>query len=312
MIIDFSAHLLTPRILKEVRKPSNIGNDSAVPAKNADLAERLKIMKKYAIDKQVLSFSPTLLNEMPRKQAAKVCRIANDEIQEFCQRKPDSFESLALVSLVELGSGLDEFDRTVGNLGFKGVILATNQDGKGLDAKEYYPFYERAVKYDVPIFLHPVHWKGYPLVDNKLMIIFGWPFDTTQAVWRIIAGGVLDRFPSLKVVVHHFGAMFPYFGGRMNSYLGLALKDLGRKSISDYWKQIYADTAIDGTQGAFMCGYSFFGPDRILFGTDYPFGPEEGESFIRDNLENVKTMPIAEDAREKILSRNTEKLLKIG
>jgi uncharacterized protein len=312
MIIDFSAHLITPAVLKELRKtPYYTANETPIPMKNADLRQRLKIMKKYGIDKQVLSLTSASLMEMTAKQASKVCRLANDGIAEFCQKEPDRFVGLAGVSLLDVENAIGELDRAIKDLGFRGVIVATNQAGMGLDSPEYYPFYERVVKYDVPILLHPTHWKNYPLVDKKIMIIFGWPFDTTQAVWRMITGGVLDRFPNLKLVTHHLGAMFPYFGGRVNSYIGQALKGRGRKSISDYWKQIYGDTAIDGMTGAYMCGYSFFGPDRIVFGTDYPFGLEEGESFIRDNLRNVKAMHIPAKAKEKIFSKNAKKLLKI-
>jgi uncharacterized protein len=312
VIIDFSAHLLTLAVIDELRKsPYYTVNETPIPTKNADLSYRLKVMKKYGIDMQVLSLTSASLMEMDARQAAKVCRLANDSISDFCEKEPDRFVGLAGVSLLDVDNAIGELDRTIKDLGFRGVIVASNQEGKGLDSPEYFPFYERAVKYDVPILVHPTHWKDYPLVDKRIMIIFGWPFDTTQAVWRMITGGVFDKFPTLKVVMHHLGAMFPFFGGRVNSYVGQALTGRGQKKMSAYWKQIYGDTAIDGMPGAYMCGYSFFGPDRIVFGTDYPFGLNEGESFIRNNLKGVKAMSIPAAAREKIFSRNAMKLLKI-
>jgi len=60
-----------------------------------------------------------------------------------------------------------------------------------------------------------------------------------------------------------------------------------------------------------MCGYSFFGAERMMFGTDYPFGAESGEDFVRSNLEGVKAMKIPKKDKDKILAGNAKKLLKI-
>jgi predicted TIM-barrel fold metal-dependent hydrolase len=144
-----------------------------------------------------------------------------------------------------------------------------------------------------------------------MMHLFGWPFDTTQAVWRLIFGGVIDRYPQLKIFTHHLGAMLPYFARRIETNFDGFLKDKLPKHISKYWGNIYGDTALDGTVAAYPCGYEFFGPDRMAFGTDYPFGPESGEDFIRENLKGVKAMKIPDDSMEKILSGNAKKILKI-
>jgi predicted TIM-barrel fold metal-dependent hydrolase len=116
----------------------------------------------------------------------------------------------------------------------------------------------------------------------------------------------------LKVVTHHLGALFPFFSRRVEvnarMYLGSSL----RKPISEYWRNIYGDTAVDGTRAAYACGYEFFGQDRMLFGTDYPYGLEEGEDFIRENLAGICEMTVSDEIREKILSGNARKLLKIA
>ena len=70
---------------------------------------------------------------------------------------------------------------------------------------------------------------------------------------------------------------------------------------------------MEGSPEAYNCGYAFFGPDRMIYGTDYPFGANAGENFItKKNLEGVKAMDIPQEAKEKILGGNAEKLLKIG
>ena len=62
---------------------------------------------------------------------------------------------------------------------------------------------------------------------------------------------------------------------------------------------------------AYPCGYGLFGPDRLMYGSDYPFGVEAGEAYIRENLEGVKAMKVPAEAMEKILGGNARKLLKI-
>ena len=281
---------------------------------NADPDVRIGLMDKYGVDMQLLNQSTPILLGFGPEEAAKICILSNDNTAELCEKYPDRFVGAAAVSLLDVETALHELGRTAKDLGFKCASISTNQNGKGLDSHEYFPFYEKVVDYDIPVFLHPTHWKSYPLVDMKegwrMMQVFGWPFDTTQAVWRLMFGGVLDEFPDLKVVTHHLGGMFPYFRNR--AFNAQRRHKFGmRRPLSEYWKQIYGDSAVDGTIEALPCGYAFFGRDRMLFGSDYPFGPEEGEVFIRDNLNGIRTMAIPQGDKEKILGGNAKKLLKI-
>ena len=165
-----------------------------------------------------------------------------------------------------------------------------------MESREYYPFYEKVVKHDLPILIHGTHWECSPLMDMehswRFLHVFGWDYDGTQAVWRLIFGGVLDRFPTLKIVTHHLGNYIPFFKRRIEANVNKFLKDQLPKPITEYWGNIYGDTAVDGTVGAIPCGYAFFGSERMLYGSDYPFGAEAGEDFIRENLACVKGMYI--------------------
>ena len=282
------------------------------PVQNADPEVRLAVMDKYGVDIQALSQSSPVLLGFDSEEAAELCRLSNSDNYALCKAYPARFVNICILSLLNMGSALEELKRSINELDCRGVTIATNQNGKGLDSPEYLPFYERLVEYDLPLFLHPTHWGSYPLAEkDQMMVPFGWPFDTTQAVWRLIFGGVIDRVPSLKVVMHHMGAMLPYFAGRVRTMTNRALKGRLPRPISEYWRNIYGDTAIDGEASALSCGYAFFGPDRLLFGTDYPFGTEGGENFIRSNLAGVRSMNIPLEEREKILAGNAKKLLKI-
>ena len=314
MVIDFSAHFISHGVAN-ILKTGNFGKDFPFPPENADPETRLRIMKKYGIDMQVLSLTTPILSGYGAKDAARICKISNDDTSDICEKYPDKFAGNAVISLLDVGEAVDELDRAIGELGLKGLTISTNQNGKGLDSAEYAPFYDKVVKYDIPIFLHPTNWESYPLVDMKkgfrLMHILGWPFDTSQATCRLIFSGTLEKYPSLKIVTHHLGAMLPYFSRRLELSFNSYSKDKLPKPLSEYLKRVYGDTALEGV-AALACGYAFFGPDRMVFGTDYPFGPGKGgEVFVRNRLAAIKTMKIPKTHKAKILEINAKKLLKL-
>jgi aminocarboxymuconate-semialdehyde decarboxylase len=220
-----------------------------------------------------------------------------------------------MISLLDMPSALDELRRCLNELDCRGVTISTSQNGKGLDAAEFYPLYEICVEHDLPILIHGTHWEASKLMDMdnswRFMHVFGWDYDSTMALWRMIFGGVMDRFPAIKIVTHHLGNYFPFFKRRIEQNVKKFLADKIPRPIEDYYQNIYADTAVDGTLGAFPCGYAFFGAERMMYGSDYPFGAEAGEDFVRENLNGVLGMYIPEEERAKILGLNAKKMFKI-
>jgi aminocarboxymuconate-semialdehyde decarboxylase len=314
MIIDFAAHHFSESLSRKCRYYG--GNPD--PTRNADPEVRLGLMEKYGIDVQALvppsQTQPVRLG-FSNADVAEICSLSNTDNYGLCKAYPERFVNICIISLLDMDLAMKELNRSINELDCRGVTIATSQKGKGLDSSEYFPFYEKLVEHDLPVFLHPTDWGSYPLVDMehrwRMMHVFGWPFDTTQAVWRLIFGGIIDRYPSLKIVTHHLGGMLPYFSRRIEINFEMFLKEKLPRHISEYWANVYGDTALDGTAAAYPCGYAFFGADRMVFGTDYPMGPENGEFFIRENLVGVKGMDIPAEHLERILGGNAGKLLKI-
>jgi predicted TIM-barrel fold metal-dependent hydrolase len=321
MIIDIFSHHISVSVGKLIEKGKYFGEGRQYynpnpPIQNANPEARLNLMEKYGVDVQALSLTTSVLLGFNPKDASEICRVANDDNYALCKAYPGRFVNICILSLLDMDSAMRELNRSINELDCRGVTVSTNQNGKGLDSPEYFRLYGKLVEHDLPLLIHPTHWESYPLVDMdtawRMMHVFGWPFDTTQAVWRLIFGGVIDRYPSLKVVTHHMGAMLPYFVRRIETTFDLHLKDKLPHHISQYWGNFYGDTAVDGAVAAYPCGYAFFGPDRLMYGTDYPFGPQVGEAYIRDNLAGVKAMDIPSQDMEKILGGNAKKLLKIA
>ena len=145
--------------------------------------------------------------------------------------------------------------------------------------------------FDLPVWLHP--FRGADITDYatetkslyEIWWTFGWPYETSVAMSRLVFSGIFDRHPGLKIITHHLGAMAPYFEGRVgpgwdqlgtrtsDEDYGAVLKRLKKRPI-DYFKMFYADTAVFGAYDATVCGLNFFGAGHVLFASDAPFDPE--------------------------------------
>ncbi len=324
MIVDIFCHHVSPTNIEIIEKgrweregkapDEGSPRKFVCPAQNADPEVRLSIMDKYGINVQAVSLTMETLDGFDTEAAAEICTRANNDNYALCKAHPDRFVNICAISLLDMKKAMHELDRCINELDCRAVTVATNQRGKGLDSADYFPFYEKISKHDLPLFLHPCNWQSYPLADESqwmFMSRFGWPFDSTLAVWRLIFGGVLDRYPTLKIVMHHLGAMYPYFAGRIDSGM-VALRAKLPRDFSEYWKNIYADSALSGGPvEPYACGYAFLGPDHVLYGSDYPFGPESGEQFIRGNMAGLTSLNIPAEDMQKILGGNAKKLLKI-
>ncbi len=277
-----------------------------MPAGMNDLPLKLETMEKNGVDVQVLSLNGPGPERLPGPEADELARIAHDALAEFIGRRPDRFWGIATLGFHDMDASLRELDRAVKALGFKGVQLFSNIRGKGLDDPFLYPFYARCQELDLPIFLHPT----VPVMeaagaDYHLNAMVGVLFDTTLAALRLILSGTMEQYPLLSFVLPHVGSTIPYLLGRIDHLSGLLPG--GRQHISkapsEYFKRFYVDSASSFQPALDYC-YKLTGPDRILFGTDYPWVPVEMSAGL------VEGMPIPAEEKELIYSGNALRLLR--
>jgi predicted TIM-barrel fold metal-dependent hydrolase len=296
----------------------------------ADLDVRFRVMDQFEDYHQILSLpTPPIEAFAGREHALDLARAANDGMAELVQRYPDRFPGfVAALPLEQPDVAVRELTRAVGELGARGFQIFSNIAGRPISAPEFLPLFEAMVAYDLPIWMHP--YRGADMPDFKtedrsefeIWWTFGWPYDTSAAMARLVFAGYFDRFPTLKIITHHMGAMIPYFAGRVGpgwDQLGArtsdtdyskVLKSLNKRPF-DYFKMFYADTALFGAYDATVCGLKFFGVDRTLFASDAPFDPEKGPMYIRETIAIVDRLEISEADRERIYWRNAASLLKL-
>jgi predicted TIM-barrel fold metal-dependent hydrolase len=295
-----------------------------------DLDLRFRVMDAFGDYQQILSLPTPPIEVMASgANAIDLARAANDGMAELVQRHPQRFPGfVASLPLGDAAAALDELERAIGTLSARGVQLFSNCLGAPLSSPHLAPLFEAMAKYDLPIWLHPYRgpaWSDYPAEEESQFEIwwtFGWPYDTSVAMARIVFAGYFDRWPNLKIITHHMGAMAPYFAGRVGpgwDQLGArtsapdgaeALSRLKKRPV-DYFHMFYADTALFGAYDATVCGLAFFGSDRVLFASDAPFDPEGGPMYIRDTIAIVDRLAISEAQRAQIYSENAIRLLKL-
>jgi aminocarboxymuconate-semialdehyde decarboxylase len=255
--------------------------------------------------------------------------LANDGLADLVGRHPDRFIAFgASLPLNNTDACLREIERSVDQLGARGVLIYTNVNGAPLDRSEFQPIFDEVARRDIVVFLHPARGSGvadYSTEDRSLYEIWwmlGWPYETSAAMARLVFSGLFDRHPDIKILTHHMGGMLPYFSGRAAlgwDQLGVrttdadyvALRTSMKKRPVDYFRDFYADTALFGAASATACGLDFFGADRVMFATDTPFEPSPG-IFLRETIRAIEGLGLSEDDRDRIYRRNAERLLKIG
>jgi len=137
-----------------------------------------------------------------------------------------------------------------------------------------------------------------------------------------VFSGLFDRHPELKIIAHHMGAMIPYFEGRIAQGLGL---EMGARTppadadllpgpllrpVEDYFKTFLADTALSGAVGATRCGLDYFGADKVVFASDFPFDAEGGSYLVRETIKALDALDLSTAIRRQIDIGNVSKLIR--
>jgi predicted TIM-barrel fold metal-dependent hydrolase len=193
-----------------------------------------------------------------------------------------------------------------------------------MDHPDYEALYKALVELDVTLWLHPSRppLPDYPdekVSEFQVWQTIGWPFDTTTAMHRIVFSGVFERYPALRIVTHHHGGFLPYYAGRMVGAwaafeeTGDAFSTKVRKPYIDHFKKFYCDTACNEVVPKVLeMALDFFGPERVLFGSDAPFGAAAGQRFTSEVLSSIDAMAISDNLRNALLSGNARQMLKIS
>lgn len=328
MKIDAFAHVLPPRYADRVFELLRARGDRSASDYEAmmgldptlrDLDARFRLMDELGSEyRQVLVMAHTSVEHEPPDVALDLARVGNEELAGLVAAYPDRFAGWVSQPALQAGErGLAAIEEAIGE-GALGVQVFTAMQGRCLDHPDYEPFFALMARLDRPIWIHPnrtVQWSDFPLTEPQsrygMYVRAGWPTDTTVTMCRLVFAGYLERWPELKIIVHHSGGTVPMLAGRLKTLqrgpeTAQVEARLTREPL-EYLKRFYADTANFGNPIALRAALEFFGPEHVLFGTDFGFNTK----FAPETIDDVETVIDDEELKRTIYERNARRLLRL-
>jgi len=276
---------------------------------------RIAAMDEASIDLQVISLAAIGVDSLAPAEQTAILRSVNDEAAAAVDANPTRLAAFCTPGLKEPANAVKEIDRCITQLGFKGVYFDGLTDGKFLDAPEFFPILEAAAALKVPIYIHPapppasimsVYFAGLdPQVAMPLSIAgWGWHAETGLHTLRLIVSGVLDRLPTLQVIIGHMGEGIPYALARSNGILSAARKSAPRSVTETFLQQVHVTTSGYFTKPPFDCCREVIGLNRMMYSVDYPFSPNtKGKDFLTSlNLNEADLTQLTQTNAERVLN----------
>lgn len=287
----------------------------AVQGDGFDVEARLAHMDAVGVDLQVVSSghgSPSALNH---PEAVALCRTVNDRVATMVDAAPTRFAAFATLPMVDPQAADAEFRRCIGELGFKGWLMAGTFAGDFLDADRFRPLLRTAAELDVPVYVHPAPvlpsvaqgyytgpWSqavGYMFASSG----FGWHVEAGIQVLRLLMAGIFDEIPGLKVLSGHWGETVPGYLDRIDDQVGMALPGRDRSLAQAYRDQVWVTPSGLFNEGQLQMCLAQMGPDHLIWSEDYPYLPG-----LQPRLA-LQDATLDEDVRVKLAHGNAERLL---
>ena len=270
--------------------------------------QRLTDMDSLGVDVHVLSTNAVFYcYDRDAATVAAMDRECNDYVAQLTQDHPARFAGLANLPMQDVGAAAAELERAMTQLGLKGAMIDDQVNGKTYDDPEFYPLWEVAEQTGAVILIHQaLETVVTPRLNRyHLPNSIGNLADRAITFASFVFGGVMDKYPNLRICLCHGGGYTCFGAGRMDR--GWQVRSEARANIaqppSTYLNRFYYD-CLTHSEPALRMLIDSVGIDKVLFGTDWPFdmctdwpvawvlGLEsltqgEKEAILGKNLENL-------------------------
>ena len=330
-VIDVHHHFLPRPVFDALKAEAGGGvrlvNDRISITLRDDLYSveaHLQAMDEGQVETAVLTYSGVSILGMP------TCRALNDGFADIQRQHRPRLYGACHLAIQEPEASLPELDRGIRELGLVAVALPTSVPGVALDHRALGPIWRRIQELDVPIILHPALLPQGAPTDYGLERSCSRPFDTTYAAVRIM-NGVFPEFPDLKFILPHLGGTSIFLKGRISMIsfeppgwdIPPEKRSIGKTqreqralgldvAFEERFTKFYFDTAGSGgwAPAAEMTA-AVVGPERMLFGSDYPLESTSGAT-VRELTDMVAGLRLPAEARRLIAGGTAARLFRLA
>jgi predicted TIM-barrel fold metal-dependent hydrolase len=343
--ITLEEHFLTAEAIKATDHLRDRGlalsyHEPTLTARLLDIgAGRVADMDSSGIDLQILSLAVCGVEELEAAQATAIAHDTNEQIAASMRAYPKRFGGFATLALDAPEAAAKEFEYCISKLRFSGALINGTTKGMFLDHPRFTPILEVAQSLDVPIYIHPApipkavrdtYYGGLPNQRGEVLSVGGWGWHSEVAIesLRLMAAGIFDQFPKLKIIIGHMGENLPYALARIDSILSRSVpavcftRNLNGHSadpakllrlerpVTEYFHDhFYVTTSGFFTLPPLLLASQVVGPDHLMFSIDYPFSPNVRGRELLDTLSTRAVMNDEDVA--KLVHINAERLLKV-
>ncbi|MER5507517.1 amidohydrolase family protein [Streptomyces sp. NPDC002766] len=269
--IDVHQHLIPPAYREVMDRHGATAAGWPTPAWGA--AGALEMMDRRSIATGVLSISSPGTHFGDDAEARAVARMVNEYAAELAKDRPDRFGFFASLPLPDVDGALAEAVHALDDLHADGVVLLSNVRGRYLGDKEYEPLWAELDAREAVVFIHPDA-PPLPMLEGMPGPLLDFPFDTTRTAVHMTLNGVMSRYTRMKVILSHAGGFLPYAAWRFTGGAQFNPGTTALGILADL-QRFYFDTALSSTPAALPSLLAFAAPGHILYGSDFPFAPQE-------------------------------------
>jgi len=276
---------------------------------------RLAEMDELGIDMHLLSLTAPGVQMFDADTATELAALANDRMAQICAAHPTRFAGLASFAPQSPRRAAREMERAIRTLKLNGFILNSHTHGEYLDDPKYWPILEAAEALEACIYIHPRAasdgLKG-PLQDYGMdSAMWGYGVEVGTHVVRMMAAGVFDRFPRLRICIGHMGEAIPFWIWRI-TFMNSRAQAIGRApktqlSMKEYLLRNFVITT-SGVEDHLALDYAIkcVGIDNVLWAIDYPYQP------MKPAVQFMDSAPVTESQRHKLYHANAERIFNIA
>ena len=293
MRIDVHGHYLPPEYVSLVARSRGATAQDPALQQQGTIEERIGMLEEAGVQLQVLSLGSNVPYLEAEQDAVAAARVGNDAYAAIAREHRGRLGAFGSVPLPHVDAAIAEASRCLDELDMLGIALGCSVGERTLDDPAFEPFWAELNRRRAVVFLHPIFRTGDPhMREYELARIAGACFEDTLAALRLLLSGVVDRNPSVRLIVPHFGGTLPVIYPR-----------IARRGKGDLLRKLYYDTA-NGYGPALRCACEALGPERLMLGTDFPY-----IGSIKQNVDYVLEAGLPADTQQQILERTASDLL---